>query len=250
MTTSQATKAPPKLPMATVTKRIEITHDLWRMWLKPEVSFTFKPGQYTTIGVDGLERAYSIVSSPLESEIELFIELVPPPDGNLTPILHRLCVGNKVSIRPRAKGIFVMQEKYRDHLMMATVTGVVPYVSILRTYLQQKREGHRFIVIHGASYQDELAFDGELGELARAHPDFITYIPTISRPNDPRNVGWTGETGRANALVEKYVQKFGLKAADTMIYACGHPGMIEDVKARSAKAGFPFLEERFWKDDE
>ncbi len=249
-----APKAPPKLlpklPLATITKRIDVTHDLWRMWLRPQVPFTFKPGQYTTIGVDGLERAYSIVSGPYEPEIELFIELVPPPDGNLTPILHKMTVGDRVTIRPRAKGVFTMQDRYTNHLMMATVTGVVPYVSILRTYLHDNRKGHRFFVLLGASYKDELTFDKEIEEMARKHPDFITLVSTVSRPNDPRNQGWAGETGRVNTLVEKYVAKFGLKAADTLIYACGHPGMIEDVKERGAKLDFDVLEERFWKDDE
>lgn len=248
--TSSSPKAPPKVPLATITKRIDVTHDLWRMWLKPEVPFTFKPGQYCTIGVDGLERAYSIVSSPYEPEVELFIELVPPPDGNLTPILHKLRVGDRVTMRPRAKGIFTMQEKFKNHLLMATVTGVVPYVSMLRTYLHDKRTGHKFYVLEGASYADELTFDKELGEMACSHPDFITYVSTVSRPNDERNKGWRGETGRANTLLEKYVAKFGLKAGDTMVYACGHPGMIEDVKERSSKLGIDFLEERFWKDDE
>ena len=34
-----------------------------------------------------------------------------------------------------------------------------------------------------------------------------------------------------------------------MIYACGHPGMIEDVKEKVTVDGYEFLEERFWKDD-
>ncbi|MBI4312610.1 MAG: ferredoxin--NADP reductase [Chloroflexi bacterium] len=243
-------KAPPKLPLATISKRIDVTQDLWRMWLKPQTPFAFKPGQYCTIGVDGLERAYSIASGPFEPEVELFIELVPPPDGNLTPILHKLRVGDRVTMRPRAKGIFTMQDKYRDHLMLATVTGVVPYVSILRSYLHDNRKGHRFFVLMGASYKDEFTYDKELGELAKKHSDFITFIPTVSRPNDPRNVSWTGETGRVNTLVEKYVAKLGLKASDTLVYACGHPGMIEDTRVRTEALGLDFQEERFWKDDE
>jgi hypothetical protein len=34
-----------------------------------------------------------------------------------------------------------------------------------------------------------------------------------------------------------------------MVYACGNPDMIEDVKKRVTPLGFGFLEERFWKDD-
>ena len=46
------------LPKAEIVKREDITEDLWCIWLKPENAFPFKPGQYITIGVDGIERAY------------------------------------------------------------------------------------------------------------------------------------------------------------------------------------------------
>ncbi|MBI4340581.1 MAG: ferredoxin--NADP reductase [Chloroflexi bacterium] len=250
MTTTPSPKAPPKIPLATIVRRVDVTPDLWKIWLRPEAPFKFKPGQYCTIGVDGLERAYSIVSSPYEPEVELFIELVPLPYGNLTPILHKLCTGDRVSMRPRAKGIFVMQDRFVNHLMMSTVTGVVPYVSILRSYLHDHRRGHRFFLLQGASYHDEFTYDKELAEMARQHPDFITYVPTVSRPREERNQEWTGEAGRVNTLLEKYVAKFGLRTQDTLVYACGHPGMIEDVKVRGAALGFEVQEERFWKDDE
>ncbi|GBD11733.1 Ferredoxin--NADP reductase [bacterium HR23] len=233
------------LPKAVIVRREDLTPDLWKMWLQPEVPFTFKPGQYCTIGLEGIERAYSIVSAPHEPYLELFIELVP--HGELTPRLWKLQVGDKVSIRPRAKGIFTFEPKWPNHVMVATVTGVVPYVSILRDYLHTGRAGHRFYILQGASYHDEFAYDKELGEYARRHPDWITYIPTVSRPHEERNKGWTGQTGRVNLILEGYLQRWGLSPQDTLIYACGHPGMIEDVKARLIPKGWKVKEERFWK---
>ena len=227
-----------------------MTHDLWRIWLKPDAPFTFKPGQYCTIGVDGLERPYSIVSAPHEEEVELFIELVPPPHGNLTPVLHELKEGDSVTLRPRAKGIFTFKDSYRDHLMVSTVTGLVPYVSILRSYIHEGGSGHRFFVLVGASYMDEFTYDGELEQLARENPGVVHFVPSISRPDDEQNTGWTGETGRVNAVLKQYIKEFGLGAKDTLIYACGHPGMIQDVKLQATETGFDFQEERFWKEDE
>jgi ferredoxin--NADP+ reductase len=244
---------------ATVTRREDFTEDLWRIWLKPEQSFQFKPGQYCTIGVDGIERAYSIVSSPREKEIELFIELVPPPDGELTPLLYDLNVGDTVTLRPRAKGIFVLKPEAKNHLFMATVTGVVPYVSILRYHLetlaskdsaseQQATGDFNFYILEGASYTDEFGYDEELAKLASEH-DNIHFVPTVSRPNDERNASWKGETGRVNTLTEKYLDMYGLKPEDTIVYACGHPQMIEDVKDRLTSTDYRVEEERFWKED-
>ena len=57
-----------------IVDRKDHTKDLWTLYLEKPDNFSFKPGQYCTIGVDGIERAYSIVSGPHEDRIELFIE--------------------------------------------------------------------------------------------------------------------------------------------------------------------------------
>jgi ferredoxin-NADP reductase len=38
------------LPTATIVRRQDFTDDLFVIWLEPGVAFTFKPGQYITIG--------------------------------------------------------------------------------------------------------------------------------------------------------------------------------------------------------
>ena len=249
MTTVKQRK-PVKLDQAKVLRRVDITRDLLLMWIDKPEGFRFKAGQYCTIGRDGIERAYSISSAPHEEEIELFVELVPPPEGNLTPKLWELHPGDSMSIRPRAKGIFTFKPSLPNQLLVATVTGVVPFISFIRDYLHNDRDGHHFYVLQGASYQDEFTYKDELEGLAHQHPDMITYVPTVSRPDESPNDGWAGETGRVNTLVEKHAEKFGLTPEDTLVYACGHPGMIEDVKERMAPKGFKVEEERFWKQDD
>ena len=239
----------PKLAEATILRREDVSEDLWLIWIEKPEGFAFKPGQYCTIGRDGIERAYSIVSAPHEESLELFFELVPLPDGVLTPKLWELGVGDKVTIRPRAKGIFTFKPESPNQLLVSTVTGVVPFISMLRDYLHHERTGHHFYVLQGASYLNEFTYDGELGRLSSERPDLMTYVSTISRPAEERNAGWTGETGRVNLIVERYAEKFGLTPEDTLIYACGHPGMIEDVKERMKPKGFQVEEERFWKQD-
>ena len=235
------------LPKAKLVERIDITEDLMIIKLEPEGGvFDFKAGQYCTLGQEGVERAYSIVSAPYESFLEIFVELVP--EGGLTPKIWRLEVGDTMSIRPRGKGLFVMKEKFHHHFLLSTVTGVAPTISMIRQYLHQGGQGHYFYVILGASYQDELTYDQELSQLAAKHPDCIKFVGTVSRPDEARNQGWAGARGRVNAIFEEYLTKFKLPKDDTMIYACGHPGMIADVKEKVAQDGWNFIEERFWKE--
>jgi ferredoxin--NADP+ reductase len=236
-----------KLPTASIVKRVDFTADHFKLWLEPREPFAFVPGQYCTIGVDGIERPYSIVSSPREPLIELFVELIWPPNGRLTPLLHKLRVGDSVTLRPRAKGVFVLKPEFAKHVMVATVTGVAPFVSMLRYALETPSDGASFHVLQGASFVDEFGYDTELGALAAAHPN-VKFVATCSRPAEPRNARWRGETGRVNAIVERYVSEWAIAPSETCIYACGNPQMIEDVKARFAGTGFHVESERFWKD--
>ncbi len=231
---------------AKLLKRIDLTSELMLIWLERPPEFTFKPGQYCTIGLDGIERAYSIASAPYEDYLELFIELVST--GELTPRLWNVKVNDSLSIRPRAKGIFTLEPSSPNHLLVATVTGVSPYISFIRNFIHHNRRGHHFYVMEGASYLDEFAYDRELRQLSSQHPDLITFIPTISRPYEEHNRGWTGETGRVNLIMERYTEQFGLEPQDTFVYLCGHPGMIEDTKKRMNAKGFQLKEERFWKE--
>lgn len=240
-----------QLPRARIVARQDFTDDLFIVWLEPEVPFSFKPGQYITIGAGDLERPYSIASAPYESRLELFIEYVwPEYGGKLTPILWAQHVGDIVTMRPRAKGIFTFQPGWKNHVMVGTVTGMAPYVSMVRQYLHDGQSGHRFFLMEGASHHDEFVYDRELQDLAAQHPDMIKAMFTVSRPQAERNAHWPGPGGRVNTLVEEYVGRWGLRQEDTLIYACGHPGMIEDVKARMVPKGWTVSEERFWKEDE
>jgi ferredoxin--NADP+ reductase len=187
--------------------------------------------------------------------------VVPPPDGNLTPLLHELSIGAEMTLRPRGKGIFVIQPQFKNHIFVGTVTGVVPYVSMLRKFLTDtnwpdpekmenlKREDYQFHVLEGASYVDEFGYDEELTKLSNEH-DFIHFYPSVSRPDEAKNSDWNGAKGRINNLVEDYISKLGIDPKETCVYACGHPQMIEDVEKRFSGTEFTFLEERFWKDDE
>ncbi len=234
-------------PKAKLIERVDITEDLMVIKLEPEVGpFQFKPGQYCTLGIGDIERAYSIVSAPHEPYLEIFVELVP--DGELTPLMWDLKLGDCMSIRPRAKGIFTMDHRVHHHFMLSTVTGVAPFVSMVRDWVHEGVNNHKFYVLLGASYYDELTYDQELTDLAANYPHSVTFVPTVSRPNEAKNANWRGAKGRVNAIAEDFLEEFALPIDDSMVYACGHPGMIADAKDRIPPKGWKFKEERFWKE--
>lgn len=226
-----------------VVERREVTPDLLALKIPRPMDFSFLPGQSVKLMLDGISRSYSIVSAPHEPVLEFFVELVP--GGQMSERLRRLPQGGKITLRARPKGNLTLDERFPNHLMVATVTGVNPFVSIVREYLHQGRRGHRFYILHGASYQDEFGYRDELEGMATAHPDVLTYIPTVSRPDEPRNSGWTGERGRVDAIVDKYLSQFGLDKSSAVVYACGNPGMVDEVERRYRPQGFEIKTERY-----
>lgn len=215
---------------------------------------SFTAGQYATISiaVDGelVERPYSIVSSPHEPFLEFFIELVP--DGAITPKLWELKSGSTILVRRRIVGQFTLDKGVTQHLMLATVTGVAPFVSILRTQQIDRERGatsnHQFVVIHGASHSADFGpYRSELEELSRA--GWLTYIPTVSRPwAEP---SWIGETGRIEDVLRKYADRLGFSHSNSVAYACGHPQMVAHVKEILARARFrndQIKEEKYFND--
>jgi ferredoxin--NADP+ reductase len=248
-----ATALSDKYESCVVVERRDFSPDLWEIRVRPENPFEFRPGQYATLGVDlggkVLERPYSVVSAPEEEELEFFIELIP--GGALTPRLHRIAEGGQVLMRKRPKGVFMKAglDPGRAHLFLATVTGVAPFASILRQFQLRASQGvnpPRILLVQGASYSQEFGYAQEMSSLEKLLPGF-QYVPTVSRPwGDP---GWEGETGRAEDVLRKYADEFGINPGTGSVYLCGHPGMISagrSMMRRKGLADLDILEEQYW----
>jgi ferredoxin--NADP+ reductase len=239
-----------------ITQRVDLGPNLWMFRIRVDGDFKFNPGQYATLGVvdpddKRWERPYSIASAPFESEIEFFLELVP--DGDLTPRLYKLQLGDELLMRKSAKGRFTFdtQSGRTNHLLICTVTGVAPFVSYTRALYQQWREGkfsgeHKLFLLNGASRSSEFGYCQELQRFATEVPWF-QYVPTVSRPWE--DTAWTGETGRVDDIIRKYADKWGLSGSNTIAYMCGHPEMIENGKGILRRIGFQregLREESYW----
>lgn len=237
---------PEKHLHAKILDRREVAEDLFLLHVETGAPFTFLAGQYATLGVevDGrrIERAYSVCSSPYENMLEFFVERVA--GGQLSPLLYAMDKGAPLLLRRFAKGRFTLDLRSgrKNHLLLATVTGVAPYVSYVRTVHEDWKRGgtsmpgeHRLYCIHGASRSGEFGYRNELAKYA-AEASWLKYVPTVSRRwEEPE---WTGETGRVDDLIRKYTSLWDLKPTETTAYLCGHPKMVENGKGILIRAGW------------
>jgi ferredoxin/flavodoxin---NADP+ reductase len=228
---------------ARLASRTDITSDLAVFHFAFDEPTPFRPGQYATLALPDaagrpIKRAYSIASAPHEPTMELFIELVE--HGELTPKLWEMKEGDRVMVRRKIVGHFTREDRRTRHVTACTVTGIAPFLSMIRDQKYHMERGevadvHRFLVIHGASQSHELGpYLKELRGLAEQ--EWVDYVPTVSRPwTDPE---WTGETGRVEDVLRKYVDALGYTGAESVGYACGNPQMIENAKGILARARF------------
>ena len=118
MTTARrARRLRPRLAETQILERRELTPDHWLMWIEKPEGFTFKPGQYCTIG-SPRESSGRTPSRPRRSEerIELFIELVPYEEGGHldAAAVTRSKTGDKLTITPAREGHLHIQSELQE----------------------------------------------------------------------------------------------------------------------------------------
>ena len=229
---------------ATLVRRVDHTSDLASFWVRYDGDpVAFHPGQYLTTGVvvDGklLQRPYSVASPPQVAATEgyeFYVRLVPVM--RFTTALWRLPIGHRMRmIGP--KGRFLLEpDDRRTHLYISTGTGIAPFISMIRDTMLRD-DARRTVVLHGCSYTDELGYREYLEGLERDGTYPLSYVPTISRPTDPRNAGWSGRSGRAESVVAAVCRDLGLRPESTVVYICGNPDMILNVESALMARGFP-----------
>lgn len=245
---------------ATVIGREEINPQLIILRVQPDAElFAFTPGQFAVLGLLASEprvpeatgeegpvepqklirRAYSIASSSRERRyLEFYLTLVT--SGELSPRLFALRHGSRIFLGPKPSGLFTLDRvpPGKAVILVATGTGLAPYMSMLRTMLINDAE-RKFVVLHGARCSWDLGYRAELESLARVRPN-LTYIPSITRPEqDPH---FRGQTGRIQALLEQglvtTLSGVRLDPAQAEVFLCGNPDMIKQVKEMLMAKGF------------
>ena len=234
----------------------------------------FQAGQFITIGMPNptennkiVRRAYSISSHPENRKyIELVIRWVRKPiPGRLTTQLFNAKAGDEVSwIKPTGAALSInekLPDGSKDERRIVCVgggTGLAPFVSFAQ-HLHDVNDKREIIVLHGASYVDELSYRELLTELENESLDKgkdkwnFKYRASISRPEEWFNRSWGGQTGR----VEKFLRPtdgdkspleelIGDKITkdNSIFYVCGWQGTIDGCMDFLKPKGFVTQQEK------
>jgi ferredoxin--NADP+ reductase len=222
----------------------------------------FEPGQYLVIGLNNekvpelgaVQRPMSIASAPQERRhVEFYIRYVSQP-ASKNPFTHLLWerrAGERIFLRAKPKGHFTIAdsvgwEDRRRKVFVSAGTGLAPFLSVVRSvhHREPARDLGEYLILHGASYPDDLGYREELeGLAARAG---LRYVPTVSRPKEAQ--GWRGPVGRAEdqflperigELEERAgLAPGGLRPANAAVFICGLQGTIGATIERLIPRGF------------
>ena len=120
-----------------VTEVEHYTDRLFRFKTERPVSFRFAAGEFTMVGIEKQnqtipKRAYSMTSGPYDDFIEFLS--IKVADGPLTSILQNIKVGDEIYVGDKPTGTLTIAnlELGGNLWLLATGTGIAPYVSILR----------------------------------------------------------------------------------------------------------------------
>ena len=224
--------------------------------------YRFSAGQYARLGLPSGEgilwRAYSIVSAPHEDYLEYYGVLVP--GGAFTAILKDIEPGDTLWTDKQSFG-FMTPERFADGddlWMLATGTGLGPFVSILRDALVWKKF-RRLIVVHCVKHAAEFGYQEQLLSMRGEHRSDdaeLTIIQCVTRepPTGPLQL-----TGRITTLLYdgQLEQAAGIPMTveSSRIMLCGNPEMIEETRRilhqrgmRPCRRALPgqFVTENYW----
>jgi ferredoxin-NADP reductase len=239
---------------ARLVRREDETDSLAYVWVKFDGEPTpFEAGQYMTIGVMVgeriVQRPYSVASPPAvvgTDGYEFYVRLVH--GGTFTPLLWQLPVGHPMRmIGPKGK-FTLLPDDGRTHIFISSGTGNAPFVAMMRQLLLEGRP-RRVVFLNGVSHEHEFGYRDILEDWQRSGAYPLLYLPTVSRPADPRNVSWTGRTGRVETILGPALDELGLSPTDSIAYICGNPDMILSAEATLLDRGYPeeqILKELYW----
>ncbi len=246
---------------ATITYVQLLKEDLVIMRLVPNDGLVpeYQAGQFITIGLPNptednkiVRRAYSIASHPENRKyIELVIRWVRKPiPGRLTTQLFNAKVGDEINwIKPTGSALSInekLPDGSKDERRIICIgggTGLAPFVSFAQ-HLHAAGDKREIIVLHGASYVDELSYkdllsDLEYDSLDRGKDKWnFKYRASISRPQEWFNRSWGGQTGRVETFLRPKDGSFSpleeligdkITKDNTIFYVCGWQGTIDGV---------------------
>ncbi|WP_369830345.1 ferredoxin reductase [Mycobacterium sp. E2327] len=176
------------------------------------------------------QRSYSLSRPPDGERIELTVQQIP--DGEVSPYLTGLPVGEEIELRGPIGGWFVWRPDDKARLLLVGGgSGIVPLMAMLR---QRVAAGSaEFRLVYSVRSPDDVYYAQELGRLER-ECGWLQVVLVYTRVAPPQSARRPGRVRGADLASTDWAP-----AAGTRVYVCGPTGFVESVTAKLIAQGHP-----------
>ena len=196
-------------------------------------ALSFQAGQFVRIALningERVARAFSFVNPPSDPVLEFYGVIVP--EGPLSPRLATLKAGDALCVASNPAGFLVLREvpDAETLWLVATGTGLAPFLSILRTPTPWQRF-RNVVLVHAVRYASELTYKEVIrGTAAR-------YVTFVSREAAPGSLPGRIPAAIADGRLEQAVG-LPLTPQSSHVMLCGNPQMLRDATAALTARG-------------
>jgi len=199
----------------------------------------FQAGQFVKLALDvggeRVARPYSLVNPPGSEPLEFYYNVVAA--GPLSPRLAALQAGDTVAVAANPAGFLVLAEvpEAENLWLIATGTGLGPFISILRTE-EPWRRFRQVVLVHATRTAAEQAYGDVLAAVAAARDGQFRRIAFVSRERSPGALEGRVPAALRDGRLERAAGT-ELSAAGSHAMLCGNPEMVTDVTAALAERG-------------
>ena len=199
----------------------------------------FTAGQFTKLALDiggeRIARPYSLVNTPGAEPLEFYYNVVQA--GPLSPRLAALEAGDRVHVAPNPAGFLVLREvpQAENLWLIATGTGLGPFLSILRTDELWRRFA-RVTLVHATRTAADQAYRDTIADIARGRGAQFGFVAFVSREAVDDALGGRVPEAIGDGRLERAAQA-ELSAARSQVMLCGNPAMVSDVTALLEERG-------------
>jgi benzoate/toluate 1,2-dioxygenase reductase component len=189
-----------------------------RRWLTPEIlelrlrrpaAFNFLPGQFVSFLMRGYQRDYTMVSAPHDGTLDFCVAMVD--EGRFCSEIIDAAIGTALRLSG-PHGHFIFQGPLHPAVLVATGTGIAPFVAFCRNGLKDA------LLLHGVPTPGGLIYRQLLQSAYRA------YVPCISRPPE----GHACPDGTFVGRVTQYLEH-ELEPGIYDFYLCGLRTMVQEA---------------------
>ena len=188
---------------------------------------SFQAGQFVRIALDidgsRVARAFSFVNPPQDPVLEFYGVVVP--QGPLSPRLAKLKAGDTLYVASNPAGFLVLRElpEAQTLWLLATGTGLAPFLSILRTP-EPFRRFREIVLVHAVRHARELVYRDLIEKLK------VRYVTFVSREKHAGSLEGRIPAAIADGRLEA-AAGLPISPQTSQVMLCGNPDMLRDAQA-------------------